>query len=967
MATASQRFRSSLPLQLAGADRVWQAARAKRFFAASIKWLILALLLLVAADLIFHLPAWARLTGAGVLLLSLLGIFGGMLWIALVSQSPIERVARLLESRAPALGSKLINMIQLQKQIEDESLPENTRSLARMAVDQADNSLTDFKLKELAKTPMEREQIMAAFLPICGVIVLSLIFFKITITEGLRFLDPFGDHPPFAFTTLAIVTPDDDSHSVVFKQNAIIEVEWSGHDPKDLFLTTWDPADKKGTTQTTPMIRKAEKTFVQQLENVTTDLVAIAHNKDKRALSSEREISVVLTPQITESKVEIALPEYTRTAPRQLPYHYKTIQALADSMLTFSITSNRPLSGGEIKVTSTEGETSVVKMSPLADAPDTVVGSIMARGSARLDFKVEDVTGIPSKALLSGGLTVTNDVSPSIRITEPYADSFIVITHELNAAIEMSDDYGISQMRLHRALNDTYSPPRTYIFEESPKSHSQTVPFHLPKLGVSPGDVISFYAEAIDNAPEPHLSRSETRHLLVISEEDYNEQMRTQTDLSMVEEKFDELLNQFDELVERQEKIEEELEKLAENDSLSEEEKQKEMDKLLAEQNELNDDIRDHADDMDNFSRDKPLYDFEKDLQERLSARAEELRQSADDNQHTGETAQGIKSPELAHEAAANQLEKMQGSREEQEESVAEPLEEMAQMHELMQDFNHFQELYQQQEKIAEQTKSYESGRQLDNADRLALQNLAAREESIREQLEELSEKLKEDAAAAEENFPKAAQSGQELAEKIDQARLPELAQNSSDSMLKGKGRESAERAERLRREMEDLMNECEACQNGGQGMGGELDQFLSFNGMTPGNTFGQMMQSRMFQQGMGNGMGMGGTGGMGMGSAGTGGRGGMTQSPNMGMLGGDGRLGNNSGGKGNSRKNGPGKPGETASADNMGKADVLPEIKPATRESKTVTPEILAEQYRGIVEEYFRALTRPKPPTDKP
>jgi hypothetical protein len=86
-----------------------------------------------------------------------------------------------------------------------------------------------------------------------------------------------------------------------------------------------------------------------------------------------------------------------------------------------------------------------------------------------------------------------------------------------------------------------------------------------------------------------------------------------------------------------------------------------------------------------------------------------------------------------------------------------------------------------------------------------------------------------------------------------------------------------------------------------------------------------------------------------------------------MGMLGGDSDLGNNTGGKGNSRKNGPGLPGETAAADNMGKADNLPEIKPATRESQTVTPEILAEKYRGLVEEYFRALTRPKSTPPRP
>lgn len=964
MATNPHRTRSSLPVQLAGADRVWQGDRARRFFAASVKWFILATLLIVVADLIFHLSGWTRLAGLAAIAAAVVAVFIGMLWIALVSQSPMERIARLLESRSPKLGSKLINMIQLQKQIEDDSLPDTTRVMAQRAVDQADESLTDFKLKEIAKTPMKREQVLGAWLPVLGLIVLSLIFFRVSATQALRFIDPFGDHPPFAFTTLAITTPDDNSQSVVYKKSAIIEVEWSGHDPKDLYITTWEPNRKDTTARTTPMIRKTEKSFVQQLENITTDLVVVAHNKDRRALSSERKIGVLLTPQITESKVEIALPEYTRTKPREIPYHYKTIQALADSMLTFSIESNRPLSGGEIKVTSTEGETSVVEMHPTEEHPEMVVGSIMARGSARLEFKIKDITGIPSDAILSGGLTVTNDLSPAIRITEPYSDSFIVITHELNAAIEMTDDYGIDSLRLHRALNNQYSPPKIYTFSDQPKSQNQRVNFHLPKLGVSPGDVISFFAEATDNCPTPHLARSETRHLLVISEDDYNERMRTEADLSMIEDKFDRMLENFDDLVEQQEKIAEEFEKLNE---LGEDEQKEKLDELLAQQSDLNEAIKEHADAMDNFSRDNPLYDIEKSLQEKLSERADELRQSAELNQMANEAAQQNNDSKLAQQAAQDQLENMRGSREEQEKDVAEPLEEMAQMHELMQDFNHFKELYQQQAEIAEQSQPYQSGRQLDNADKLALQNLAAREESVRRQLEELSEKLKQDAAAAEENFPKAAESGRGLAEQIDQARLPELAQNSSEAMIEGKGQQSAERSERLRREMEQIISGCEACQNGGQGMSDEIDQFLSLNGMNPGNTFGQMMQSRLFNQGNGQGMGMGGTGGSGMGSAGNGGLFGTTQSPNMGMLGGDSELGNHNGGKGNSRKNGPGTPGETTASDSMGKADVLPEIKPATRESKTVTPEILAEQYRGIVEEYFRALTRPKATKPEP
>lgn len=970
MANQQSPHRTKLPAQLASADRVWQEDRAKRFFGKSIKWLAAAFVVLILLDVIFHLSPWARLGGSALWVLATIVVVVAMLWIALVSQSPLERIARLLESRSEALGSKLINMIQLQQQVEDEALSETTRAFARSAVEQADTALEDMNLQKVARTPMLRHELLGAWVPILVVMLLGVVFLRIASVEALRFIDPFGNHPPFAFTTLTITTPDSDEHSVVYKENAMVEVEWIGHDPKDLYLSAWDPADKVNTLQTLPMIRKTKDGFVQQLENVTTDLVVVAHNKAGRAKSIERKISVLLTPQITESKVEIALPEYTRVKPREIPYHYKTVQTLKDSMLTFSISSNRPLSEGEITVTSSDGEVAIVKMSPLADHPETVAGSLMARGSSKLDFVIRDVGGIASEAVLSGGLTVTNDLAPVIRITEPYADSFIVITHELNAAFECSDDYGISALRLHRALNGVFSPPKSFQLDDQPKRHNQTIPFHVSKLGVEPGDVISFFAEVTDNAPETQLVRSDTRHLMVISEEQYNEQMRTRTDLTMIEDKFDSMLEDFDQLVEEQERLAEELKKLTDpNSELGEAEKQQELEQLLAEQEQLNSELRDHADAMDNFSRDKPLYDMERDMQKKLSERAESLRQSAQLNDlATGKSRQKQDS-ELAQQAALDQLETMRGYREKQQQDVAEPLESMAEMHELMKHFNHYQDLYQQQKEIAGQSSAYDSNRQLDNTDRMALQDLARREQDIGQQLEQLAEKLREDAAAAEEDFPKAAQSGRQLADKIDQARLPELAEQASESMLDGKGPESAERSERLRREMEDIMNGCQSCQNGGQSMSDEIDQFLSFNGMTPGQSFGQMMQSRMFGQQPGQGSpGMGGgMGGMGYGSAGNGGRFGSTYSPNMGMLGGDSDLGNGNRGHGNSRRSGKGTPGQTASDGGGGEADTLPEIKPVTRESKTVTPEILAEQYRGIVEEYFRALTRPQQKPSNP
>ena len=53
--------------------------------------------------------------------------------MAYVRRNQLERIARLLETRDPALGSKLINVLQLQSQTNDPALAELTRQMAQQA------------------------------------------------------------------------------------------------------------------------------------------------------------------------------------------------------------------------------------------------------------------------------------------------------------------------------------------------------------------------------------------------------------------------------------------------------------------------------------------------------------------------------------------------------------------------------------------------------------------------------------------------------------------------------------------------------------------------------------------------------------------------------------------------------------------------------------------------------------------
>ncbi len=179
--------------------------------------------------------------------------------------------------------------------------------------------------------------------------------------------------------------------------------------------------------------------------------------------------------------------------------------------------------------------------------------------------------------------------------------------------------------------------PKVVSYDAVILASHETLDFNFADLGVQPGDVISFFAEAIDTAPEAHLARSETVHLVVISVEDYNNFLREQTDLADIEAKY----HRVDEPVARPgggatqarrtpaQALEE---KLAKADAKQQDALQQELDGLLAKQNELNQKLNQQAARMESFVRKDPLYDVEAELQETLKKQADAIRESTKEN-----------------------------------------------------------------------------------------------------------------------------------------------------------------------------------------------------------------------------------------------------------------------------------------------------------------------------------------------
>ncbi|HUC85572.1 MAG TPA: hypothetical protein VL970_10300, partial [Candidatus Acidoferrales bacterium] len=305
--------------RLAAADRVHQQEAGGRLLLRGVKYVCATILFLFVLDVVFHLHAGWRLglllaLLAGVCVLAILG------WrLAFLRRNRVEHIARFLETRDPALGSRLINLLQLSEQTGDLSLAPLTRELARQAVENYAAELAEVPVEQLARTDELRRQLKRAVWALLVFAAILAVTFRIAAVEVARFADPFGDHPPYSFTRLQIVQPGPSGTNVLYDRGLVVRVKATGHQPREVYLTAFAPGHREQAV-TLPMFDKGGAGYDQLIDKIHNELIVFAHTKDQVSESKQVRIGVVLTPQLEHALVRIAPPAYTGIQPQEKPY-----------------------------------------------------------------------------------------------------------------------------------------------------------------------------------------------------------------------------------------------------------------------------------------------------------------------------------------------------------------------------------------------------------------------------------------------------------------------------------------------------------------------------------------------------------------------------------------------------------------------------------------------------------------------
>ncbi len=802
-------------------------------------FLLLATVVLLWLDTIWALPAAARWGStriggllAGVTLLIVLF----WRWRTVTPVRIANRADRVLES-----GGEVLAGWQLATR---PVYPGNELSKG-MAVIASQQAATRLKLLAPQKL-VDRSVLRTGAVYLAGamltVIAISGLAPELTSYQIQRFLFPARDLPPFTGT---IIELELDADQVLYGQDAPVaaSIIRGRAEQMQLVVTTGN-----GQEQVLPMLAENEHHWKAILTRITEPLDIYARSGNSR--SQMRRLEVQLTPQIQSSTIVMTPPAYTRGSVYRGPIPEQGIQGLKGTTVAWEVSSNRPLANGQLKLTYRDGRTEFVVLEPASDAvePTTVFGQLTLSQSAQFECMIEDVEGIASQENVTGSIQILEDRRPIVRITRPQKLSLATPDVVLPVVVNADDDYGITKLVLYRSLNGSPALPVEGTVSLQPRIE-HTWQLALPQYQLQSGDEIQLFARTEDNDPAGAKgAESPVTTIRIISVSEFQELMVQRKGAESIQAKYQAARRHFDKLASELRKLQDAAE-AAEAQSESAEAKEKLQEQLAAAQQAA----KEAAEEIAKLSQQAMPIDVDEELAEGLK----DLAKLAEGMQQQLQEMNASKPTSLSSEQKQS-IEKMLDQSQQSQKSLTNdainPLGTMQAVLPLMMSQQQFTQLAAQQRDLSQRLRAMDSMDQEDPATQRRLAELESEQEQLKQQLEQLLDRIEQQAAALPDNDPeleKLKTTAQDFVEAVRDSQAKAEMSAAQQGLLDADAKEAQVRAETAAEILESFISKCsgmgEQCNNackaafnpssGGAKLGNSLEQMLAMMGMKPGQS----------------------------------------------------------------------------------------------------------------------------------
>lgn len=793
--------------------RVWRRGLVTALAIRTGAWLLLALAFAAIYDLFLPLPSGARLALAIGLPVAALAVF-------LFKYIPIRKLGRreiaiiadtmLADPRRSLLGAYELVQAGGENFLLGKSV--------------ADAQLGFWKLPAASCRP--RKKLRAAMVAggvILGVLLLMTLLKPQAVPTLLaRLLAPFADIPPYS---PLVFTVQPENPDVIYGGDLEVEVTITGGSVNSpvRVLTRYE-----GQIEESECFRGNDNFFSQKLEKVVRPVEFCFATGNAR--SKWYPVRLLLEPRFALTRLAVSSPAYTREPVREIVLGREDIKVLQGSRASLTVTSNRPLAGGELKIKPlTQGAEEKV-VTGQATGVHTVRFEWAMLESATLEVQIRDVQGTPAPAPLEIKQTVLPDGAPRLALTEPGTHSLATPKTLVPVVGSAQDDFGIRRVDFVRTLQGYRERPEELPVPKGDRKYDFQSKLDLAALGVSPGEVIEIYLEGRDDNPSlTGIQTSDVARIEIITEDEYSEMLRNRITL-------DELLARFQKIQEQLAKIREAIAE-ARNANENKEEALK----------KAGEDARQASENLQQLAKDFPAFDAEQQMESTLAESAARA-QNAVDQLAQLQPSQGDLQAKL--DAIGKQFDQDQAPLED----MLSGKEELETVGRVMEQAANFMQLVEQQRQLANWIDRMS---QQNPSDTEALSSAA----KLQEQLREIAEKMPGQIREAAEKIPEDSEYGKlrsdamEFAGRLAKSGAQQSMQNAESSAKNTNAPGATDAAKKAHEQLSELLP------------GDEEDN--QFSSLCQGNCPGMFPKSRMsktLSQCLGSMMGRGGKGDLGAG-----------------------------------------------------------------------------------------------------
>ncbi len=513
-------------------------------------------------------------------------------------------------------------------------------------------------------------------------------------------------------------------------------------------------------------------------------------------------VTVDRAPLLLTIEKRYRYPAYSGLAEQTVEEGDGHVKALLGTEVALTVKSGGPISRGELRFNA--GATTPLRLGARAGAnadastgaggdgatsanagadagagDNTATATLVVRGPDRYQIALADADGNLAEASPVFDVVPIADEAPIVTLLSPASDTTLSRDMVLDVRIGALDDFGISKIALVYSTGEGEERVAVYDAAGRKNEVESSFPWDVSDVDLSPGEVLSFYAEAWDNdavsGPKRGVSRTITARFPTLAEIYQQVNKEEEGQAKTLDEAFHESVG----LKEKVEAMTRDLKR--QRDEEVSWQKKEEIEQVLQRQEEVAEELAQVAEALDQtMSKLEKNELTDSDVLEKLSEIRRLMSEVATDEMRAAmdkmRKAMEALDPKEIAEAAKN-LKMSQEEFLKRLDRTIEMLKDVQRERKVDEMVKSMEDLLEKQESLRDATKDATE----DQMNAMAPEQEAARKEldDAVEKMEQLAQEMKEKEAAAAEAMEK-------TAEELRQEQTPQTMSSASQSMSKG-------------------------------------------------------------------------------------------------------------------------------------------------------------------------------------